>query len=149
MPLSRRSAIAVFALLLLAGAVVGGLRWRAAAALVERGRALYAGEVPLPGRILGHDLDLPVVASRCINCHGGDRDAAGKGDTYAPRLDRATLAEPRTRRGGPASRYDARALCTLLSTGVDPAHVVIPRTMPRYRPSDDDCAALWAYLSAQ
>jgi len=117
--------------------------WVLQARRVEEGRALYAGERALPGRIVGHDLDLPVQASRCVNCHGS---AATPVEVFAPRLDGGDLMRLQPRRGGPPSRYDAAALCTLLRTGVDPAHVVIPRTMPRYRASDADCEALWAHL---
>ena len=52
------------------------------------------------------------------------------------------------RRGGPPSRYDAAGLCTLLRSGVDPAHVIILRTMPRYDINDADCQSLWLHLTA-
>jgi hypothetical protein len=50
------------------------------------------------------------------------------------------------RRGGPPSRYDAHALCTLLQTGVDPSHVMVARTMPRFEIDNLQCEALWQYL---
>jgi len=63
------------------------------------------------------------------------------------RLSRHSLASLQPRRGGPPSRFDDSSLCRLLRTGVDPAHVVIQRSMPRYELSDADCRALWAHLS--
>jgi len=139
----------VAALVALAATIgAAAVGWRAAreADAAEKGRALYAGERPLPGRILGHETDLPAEASRCSNCHGQPGSRNEPGQTYAPPLGKAMLTTPRPRRGGPPSVYTAEALCTLLRSGVDPAHVVIPRTMPRYRPSDEDCAALWAHM---
>ncbi len=121
-----------------------------------RGRQLFAGEQPLSARIAGHDTTLPAHATRCINCHA-DANANGvapsgapaSAQPYATRLSRDSLASLRSRRGGPPSRFDAASLCRLLRTGVDPAHVVIPRSMPRYELTDVDCGALWAYLSAK
>lgn len=145
MPISTRT------LSILAGVAVvaATLAWVAqGSAQRQRGAALFAGEAALSGRIVGHDVDLPVQASRCVNCHGeaGRPAPAASAPTLAPALDARSLAAPTPRRGGPPSRYDAAALCTLLRSGVDPAHVMIPRTMPRYTLSDEDCAALWAHL---
>jgi hypothetical protein len=33
--------------------------------------------------------------------------------------------------------------------GIDPAWVVIPQTMPRYAFTDQECGALWAFLSTR
>lgn len=76
-------------------------------------------------------------------------DSSATSDGYATRLRGDWLAQPRSRRGGPPSTYDAGALCTLLRAGTDPAHVVVPTVMPRYSPSDADCGALWAYLASR
>jgi hypothetical protein len=109
------------------------------AAADSRGRAIYLGQEALPARIVGQDFVLPPQASRCVNCHA----AAGG----APALTAATLTRPVARRGGPPSRYDAVALCTLLRSGIDPAHVMIQRTMPRYVVDEADCRALWRHLT--
>jgi hypothetical protein len=118
---------------------------------VQRGRALYAGEAPLTARIAGHAAALPPQASRCTNCHVGatSTQAASSAGVQAIGgiLAAHRLTQPLSRRGGPPSRFDAAALCRLLRTGVDPAHVVIAQTMPRYEVSDADCNALWAYLA--
>lgn len=116
-----------------------------------RGERLFGGEAALPARIIGQDFALPAQASRCVNCHGPARGNAPSSPAnapgVAPALTRATLAEPLRRRGGPPSRYDAASLCTLLRSGVDPAHVIILRTMPRYEITDADCRSVWLHLT--
>ena len=52
-------------------------------------------------------------------------------------------------RGGPPSGYDRGTLCRLLREGIDPAHVMVTRTMPRFDLDDAACAALWTHLSNQ
>lgn len=124
-------------------------------AVVERGNRLFHGEAALAARIVGHTMRLPATVSRCMNCHetrstavsaAASAVAGGQAGRYGPALDHGMLAEPRARRGGPPSRYDAPALCTLLRSGVDPAQVMIPQTMPRYDIDSADCDALWGYL---
>jgi hypothetical protein len=147
---------------LLAATAALGAGWVLHAAqrrtLVERGDRLFHGEAALAGRIVGHAMVLPASVARCMNCHETRSSATsaaasavvgqagGVAGRYGPALDHATLAQPRARRGGPPSRYDAPALCALLRTGIDPAQVMIPQTMPHYDIADADCAALWGYL---
>lgn len=104
------------------------------------GAELFDGRRPLVARIAGHDEALPPLASRCANCHTGPQAVGGE-------LTGATLASERARRGGPPSRYDAARLCRVLREGIDPAHVVVAKEMPRYAIADGACAALWAHLS--
>lgn len=121
---------------------------------LQRGAAMFAGEEAISARLLGHDIDLPAQASRCINCHElrdevpivSEGAAKTAPSIYAAELNRAALTTPTVRRGGPASVFDAASLCSLLRTGVDPASIIISTTMPRYRISDAQCADLWAYL---
>lgn len=121
---------------------------------IRLGQALYTGTLPISARMVGHDANLPAQASRCSNCHPVDRrhDASTVISTpqerFAPLLTRATLTEGKPRRGGPPSSYDVTAFCRLLSSGVDPAFVMIPQTMPRYRLSTEECHALWAYVTS-
>ena len=117
----------------------------------ERGRRLFAGELPLLARIAGHDAALPSHASRCVNCHGVADGAAGAASapSFGTPLSRARLVNPQPRRGGPPSRFDEASLCRLLRSGVDPAHVMVPSAMPRYEIDDADCRALWAHLSRE
>lgn len=111
-----------------------------------RGAALWRGEQPLVGRIVGHASALPSTASRCINCHAGAIGSPLGEAGAAPRLTAEYLRGAVSRRGGPPSRFDEAGFCTLLRTGLDPAAVLLPRHMPRYEVGDADCTALWRYL---
>jgi hypothetical protein len=145
---------------ILAGLVGSALtirHWRHDAAL-DRGRALFQGQHDLKGRIFGHDAALPAEASRCTNCHpapGAPRGTAAANEAsrlegvVGPELGPAALGTARTRRNGPPSRFDPASFCRLLRDGIDPVDVVISRTMPRYPLSDEDCDALWRYLTWQ
>jgi hypothetical protein len=136
-----RRLVATLAALLCAGAASG--------ADASRGGALFDGGAALPARVHGQDFALPSQASRCVNCHVAPAVPAAAASAVAvgaPPLTAATLTTPLRRRGGPPSRYDAASLCRLLRSGVDPAHVMIQRTMPRYEISDADCQALWLHL---
>lgn len=133
----------------------------------ERGENVFRGHVPVTARLAGQDDDLPVAAVRCTNCHEAPsaRSAVTAGnpattglvetpspnatDAYAVTLNNDWLSVPRSRRGGPASVYTDRTLCAVLNTGVDPAHVMIPTTMPRYALTPEQCADLWAYLQTR
>ncbi len=123
----------------------------ARSAEADRGERLFKGEVPLPGRIWGHESDLPTQASRCTNCHalaaGPAPAASGPATPLGPTLSAASLTTLQRRRGGPPSRFDEDAFCRLLRTGVDPAEIVLPRVMPRYMLSPAQCHELWQYLS--
>ena len=128
-----------------------------------RGAALYYGRAPLEGRMAGQQQALPAVASRCANCHEGKAGTAAATLTTSTtsatarpelaaweinvRLDALSLQTSRSRRGGPASSFDAASLCTLARTGVDPAAILVDPIMPRFTLSDDDCRDLWAFLS--
>ena len=118
-------------------------------ASAARGRKLFEGEVALAARIVGQDFGLPAEASRCVNCHGGPiaSSSPAVSQRVGPALTRAALTDAVRRRGGPPSRYDDASLCKLLRSGVDPAHVIILRTMPRYEISDADCRSLWQHLT--
>jgi hypothetical protein len=124
------------------------------ASAVSLGEALYHGRVELPGRIRGHDLNLPTQATRCINCHLGMPTPLPAGSptartqTFGPALTAAHLTQAQSRRGGPPTRYDPKSFCTVLRDGLDPAKVQMPRTMPLYPLTDEQCSALWAYLTA-
>jgi len=98
---------------------------------------------------------LPPAATRCINCHaptavreGAARAGLAEG-SFGPLLNADLLQTPQARRGGPPSRYDSHSLCHLLRTGIDPAWVTLPRSMPRYELSDQDCTQLWQHLTAR
>ncbi|MCU0684753.1 MAG: hypothetical protein MUF34_21320 [Polyangiaceae bacterium] len=112
-----------------------------------RGQTLFRGETPLTAMMVGHTQALPPDAVRCTNCHQPEAaPTRERTENFAPKLGPLGLTRPVARRGGPPSRYDARSFCRLLRDGIDPAHVMIPQTMPRYTLSNADCEALWAYL---
>lgn len=116
------------------------------------GDALFHGREPVTGRLFGDATPLPAIATKCSNCHEKDNvsPTTGKsGKSYAPRLDHAWLTENRVRRGGPASHFDEKSFCALLREGIDPVHIIISTTMPRYELSDGDCTRLWRYLDAR
>jgi hypothetical protein len=158
------SGVMLGAALLLGGAWL--IQQRMAADQVAMGRALFAGEQALVGRLPGHDTALPSVATRCVNCHeapnpaptaadsngvrvaGPAPDAQAEG-SYAPALNRQALLGRQGRRGGPPSSYDLDTLCVLLRRGVDPALVVVSTTMPRFELNDEQCRALWRYLTSR
>jgi hypothetical protein len=117
----------------------------------SRGAQLYDGQLALTGQLRGHEQALPTEALRCTNCHEPSRqpvrDDKVAASSFAPRLDRASLSLAQARRGGPPSYYDPAAFCRVLRTSIDPAEVLLNKPMPRYTLSDDDCAALWLFLS--
>jgi hypothetical protein len=109
-----------------------------------RGERLFIGQEPLKGAIVGHDHALPAFASKCVNCH--DLAASEKAN-YGSKLIPAALLEAAARRGGPPSRYEPGSFCRLLRTGIDPAHILILRAMPRYEIDHAQCLAIWNYLT--
>ncbi len=142
--------------------IVALLLWlRHGAQQREAGSALFHGDVALVGRLVGHTEPLPAIATRCSNCHE-DRStapAARSSDasatpasgraagSFAVVFDREWLTAARPRRGGPPSAYDAARLCTVMRSGVDPAHVMVASVMPRYEASVAQCEQLWSYLT--
>ncbi|MEJ8812410.1 hypothetical protein WKW77_15100 [Variovorax ureilyticus] len=113
---------------------------------VARGARLFDGAEPLAGTLSGHDAPLPSAATRCVQCHAGPGRSSAAGATTLS-LDRNLLREARARRGGPPVAYDEASFCRTLRTGIDPASIVLPRSMPRFEVDDAQCAALWAYLT--
>jgi len=126
---------------------------------IERGAQLFLGELTLTARMVAHTDALPQQAARCANCHRPEStptdsvsatdSAALATDKLGPALGPRALAQLVARRGGPPSSYDRRSFCRLLREGVDPAHVMIPQTMPRYTLTDEECEALWLFLTTR
>lgn len=141
------------AALLLAGTTASAQPPAAAPAeALARGRALFAGTAPLRGTISGHASALPPAGARCVNCHSASAAGAAAVPasalaSFGPLLTRPHLTGLLPRRGGPPSRYDEATFCRLLRTGIDPAYVLITRSMPRYELPDADCQALWLHLT--
>ena len=118
---------------------------QSATASSDVGRDIFEGKAAIRARMVGHADPLPPNAIRCGNCHRIDRSLP-QSRSFAPILDARQLQESVSRRGGPASRFDALSLCKLLRDGIDPAWIVVPTTMPRYELSDAQCSALWSFL---
>ncbi|MDP9969147.1 mono/diheme cytochrome c family protein [Variovorax paradoxus] len=114
---------------------------------VARGARLFDGTEPLAGTLSGHSAPLPDAATRCIQCHAGPGKSTAAVSGFAPLLDRRQLREILPRRGGPPVAYERTSFCRTLRTGIDPAHVTLPRAMPRFDADEDQCAALWDYLT--
>jgi len=114
---------------------------------VARGARLFDGTEPLAGTLSGHSAPLPGAATRCIQCHAGPGKSAAAVAGFAPPLDRRQLREILPRRGGPPVAYERASFCRTLRTGIDPAHVTLPRAMPRFDADEGQCAALWDYLT--
>jgi hypothetical protein len=112
------------------------------------GYALYHGYLPVKGRIAGHESNLPSKALRCANCHEPVQGAASA-IRIRPPLTGAALTQPHSRRGGPATAYTESSFCAILHEGIDPAYVMVNRTMPRYDVSASSCHALWSYVSSR
>ncbi|GBD47839.1 hypothetical protein [Methylopila sp. Yamaguchi] len=142
MRLRRRGVALVAALAIGAAGAASG----AACVPSVRGYALYHGYLQLQASVAATEVPLPTSASRCVNCH--DAQPSGAPRRVVP-LDRTSLVQPVARRGGPPSTYDAASFCAAAREGLDPSFVILDRTMPRFAISDDDCRALWRYVSAR
>jgi hypothetical protein len=118
----------------------------AAASPAAMGQRVFDGPVALHGRLYTQADDLPTKIVRCANCHSFGTSPPVP-NSNAPRLSSQWLEQLRQRRGGPKSSYDATRFCSLLRTGVDPVHIVINVEMPRYQMTDEECRALWAFLT--
>jgi hypothetical protein len=119
----------------------------AASVHANTGEQLYVGDLPIAARLRGDAQLLPATAARCINCHEPSPGSAASRRAYAPRLDRETLLHPLARRGGPESTYDARSFCRAVREGIDPANMLLGRSMPQYAADDEECQSLWQFLS--
>jgi hypothetical protein len=113
------------------------------------GEKLFRGALPLQGTIAGHDMALPSAVVACSNCHLAQGSKTGADALGAPDLRGGWLGEFRARRNGPLGHYVEATFCRALRTGIDPVYVTLPIQMPRFTISDQDCAALWAYLDAK
>jgi hypothetical protein len=127
---------------------------------LERGEDLFVGDGGLAGRVAGQDDPLPPAAVRCSNCHTGptagpnspnpsEADGGEAVLAYGPAVFGDALTAVRPRRGGPPTRYDETTFCGLLRSGIDPAHIIIARAMPRYTLDSVSCRALWSYVTAR
>jgi hypothetical protein len=108
----------------------------------DLGCSIFSGQHAISAHLRDDDRPLPAWTTRCINCHT-QTDPAG---AFAPPLTHGYLLDARSRRGGPPSRYDPVSFCRVLKDGVDPAGVVLRKSMPHYQMSDVECTALWHFV---
>jgi hypothetical protein len=109
----------------------------------DLGCAIFNGQHAIPAHLRDDDRPLPTWTTRCVNCHTQADPAA----TFAPPLTAGNLLDAKSRRGGPPSRYDPTTFCRALKDGVDPASVVLRKSMPHYQISEAECAALWRFVT--
>ena len=127
--------------------------WRERAALQatqQRGAQLFDGREALAGTLAGHAAPMPPGTLRCSQCHtgpGAASPAASTAQPLGPVLERDHLRRALSRRNGPPTAYDLAAFCRALRVGIDPAHVTLPRALPRFEIDDARCDALWTYLT--
>jgi cytochrome c553 len=140
---------------LLAALVLATLSVAAAAPAVadtpdpEAGRRIYregilpSGE-PLTALVTG---DVPFLGTQlsCQGCHGRSGMGAAEGRYIVPAIAGQLLHAPSPQPVRPA--YDLESLARALREGVDPAGRPLDRLMPRFQISDDEVAALAAYLA--
>ncbi|WP_053571967.1 hypothetical protein [Caballeronia cordobensis] len=117
-------------------------RAAAACAPSDLGCAIFNGQHPMAAHLRDDDRPLPAWTTRCVNCHVG----TSKEQAFAPPLTRDSLLGVTSRRGGPISSYDETAFCRAVREGIDPASVLLRKSMPRYRIADAECVALWRFV---
>ncbi|RKE26230.1 hypothetical protein B0G76_7842 [Paraburkholderia sp. BL23I1N1] len=109
----------------------------------DLGCSIFNGQQAIPAHLRDDDRPLPAWTTRCVNCHTQTDPSAA----FAPPLTSATLLDAINRRGGPPSRYDPTSFCRVLKDGVDPAGVVLRKSMPHYQITGAECAALWRFVT--
>lgn len=115
-------------------------------ALVDRGQRIFSGTEAITGKINGHQEPLPSQVAKCVTCHTPSARPQDS-DQLAPMLNASWLQQARPRRGGPAFAYTRDSLCQTMRTGMDPEYVILNRTMPRFDISEEQCSALWTFLT--
>lgn len=122
--------------------------------LERAGKQLYlTGESPSGAEVTAlvgrDDTPLPASALPCGSCHGEDGLGRAEGGARPPAITWTELVKPYGHvhpDGRKHPRYDARSLARSVTDGVDPAGNRLDPVMPRYGLSDEDLAALTAYL---
>jgi len=108
----------------------------------DMGCAIFNGQHPMTAHLRDDERPLPSFATRCVNCHVGTSTKPA----FAPPLTHDALLGVASRRGGPLSHYDATSFCRAVKDGIDPAGVLLRKSMPHYRIADTECQALWQYV---
>jgi mono/diheme cytochrome c family protein len=110
------------------------------------GRGGEAGEVT--AAFAGTNTPLPSGVRRCAGCHGPDAAGAREGGVEIPAVTWTALAAPRDALPGRPGRpgYDEVTLERALAEGIDPAGRTLASSMPRFRLTPAQVAALFDYL---
>jgi hypothetical protein len=111
----------------------------------DMGCAIFSGQRAAAAHLRDDNQPLPEWTTRCVNCHTRTDPSPG----FAPPLTRGYLLDARSRRGGPPSRYDPVAFCRAVKDGIDPASVVLRKSMPHFELSSAECTALWRFVTNQ
>lgn len=122
--------------------------------LEQRGRAIYRTGVSPAGTEISavlseNGIDMPAAAFPCAGCHGRDGRGRPEGGLSPSDLRWASLTKPYgvTHPGGrkhPA--YDDRSLKRAIAMGIDAGGNKLHVAMPRFRMTQEDMAALLAYM---
>jgi hypothetical protein len=141
---SWRRAARVLACLVLAGGACLAHAEQACKAN-DAGCAIFNGQRDVKAHLRDDNYALPPSTTRCVNCHA---QADPKG-VFAPPLTPAFLKEAKSRRGGPPSSYDPSSFCRAVRDGIDPANVLLRKSMPHFQITDAECSALWKYIATR
>ena len=117
-------------------------------ALVALGRSLYRDGLRANGEpftaIVADDVEMLGSQYTCDGCHGISGMGSKEANIITPIIAGPVLFAPAVQPQRPA--YDVNSLATVLRSGVTPTGRTLGRLMPRFRLSDDEVAALAAYL---
>jgi len=115
----------------------------------DAGRRMFREGIGLSGEpmtaIVTGDVPLLGTQFTCQNCHGRSGMGSAEGRYVVPSIAGPILFAPAHQPKRPA--YDLASFARALREGLDPAGDPLDPLMPRYRLSDDEVAALAAYLA--
>src|SRR6185503_5301206 len=115
---------------------------------LERGRALYHTGQSANGVLsatVQQDVTLPPSGAACVSCHRRSGLGTSEGAVRSLPVTASALFQATTT-GLPRPAYDAATLRRAISEGIASDGRSLSAVMPRYRLSDADADALWAYL---
>jgi len=103
---------------------------------------LSSGE-PLTAIVTG-DVEVLGTQFSCLSCHGQSGMGAAEGNYIVPPIAGQFLFSESPQPARPA--YDEESLATVMRDGVTPSGRQLNQLMPRYKLTEDEVAALAAYL---
>jgi mono/diheme cytochrome c family protein len=118
-------------------------------ALVALGRSLYRDGLRANGEpftaVVAGDVEMLGTQYTCDGCHGISGMGSKEANIITPIIAGPVLFDTAVQPPRPA--YDVNSLATVLRSGVTPSGRTLGRLMPRFKLSDDEVAALAAYLA--